>query len=121
MKKIFGVYGTLRRGYGNNRCLGDAKFLGEFKTEPNYTLFDGGFPVCERGGNTSIHIELFETDNPEIISDVNSLEGCTGIKGHPANWYDVDYINSPYGIATIFVMNKGTSGRNKILETGKWN
>lgn len=120
MKKILAVYGTLKKGFGNNRCLGNSKFLGEFKTEPIYTLMAGGFPICERGGNTSIIGELYETDNPEIISDVNSLEGFSGIKGHPDNWYDVDLIETKFGLATMYVMDKNTSGRNRIIKSGIW-
>lgn len=120
MKKIFAVYGTLKRKYSNNRYLGNAKFLGEYKTEPKYTLFDGGFPIVERGGNTSVHIELFETDSPAAIHNVNSLEGCTGVKGHPDNWYDIDHVETPFGIADMFVMDKGEGRRSQVVESGLW-
>lgn len=119
-KTRFAVYGTLKKGHGNNRCLGDATYLGTHKTEPNYTLYDGGFPVVERDGDTGIHVEVFETDNPRIISDVNALEGCTGIKGHEDNWYDFDIIDTPFGKANMFVMNKGTSGRTHKINSGTW-
>lgn len=120
-KALFFVYGTLKKGYWNNGHLGNAKFLGEHVTEPNYTLFDGGFPVVERGGEIAIHGELFYSENSANIKSVFELEGCGSQKqGDKKNWYDFDKIKTPHGEAYIFVMNEGTSGRNQILKSGKW-
>jgi len=121
MKKILAVYGTLKLKYSNNYLLENSKFLGEFKTEPNYTLYGGGFPIIEREGNTPIHVELFEVNDYNVLKNVQSLEGFSGVKGHHSNWYDVDDdIITPYGMATMFVMDKGKSGRNRIIKTGIW-
>jgi gamma-glutamylcyclotransferase (GGCT)/AIG2-like uncharacterized protein YtfP len=119
-KTRFAVYGTLKRGFHNNYVLGNAKCIGTFVTKPEYTLFDGGFPVVERGGDTAIHCEVFETDSPQIVNRVNDLEGCTGIKGHPDNWYDIDEVETPFGTANMFVMDKDCSGRKNKITTGIW-
>jgi gamma-glutamylcyclotransferase (GGCT)/AIG2-like uncharacterized protein YtfP len=116
----FAVYGTLKKNHGNNVVLGDAKYLGEYITPPEYTLYDGGFPVVERHGDTAIHCEVFETNDPEIIQDVFHLEGSSPIQHHPNNWYDWDRLNTPFGDAKIFVMDKGESGRKAIVKSGKW-
>ncbi len=118
----FGVYGTLKEKYGNHRCLGNAKFLGEFKTPANYTLFDGGFPIVERGGKTSISCEIWETDDEQSIDRVFNLEGCHKTQDHPGSWYTYDLLETPHGEVTMFVMNPGTSGRSndRILESGIW-
>lgn len=121
-KTIFAVYGTLKKPYGNHYLLNGAKFLGTHVTNPNYTLFDGGFPVVERGGETAIHCELYETNNPSQIQRVFDLEGCSSqVQGHSSNWYDFDRIETPHGEAVMFVMDNGTSGRKSILNSGVWN
>lgn len=117
---IIAAYGTLRKGWGNHRLLETSRFLGEYKTEPNYIMFDGIFPIVEREGNTSIHVELYETDDQDVINRINWLEHCTGKKGHSDNWYDLEFIETEYGLAQMYVMNKGKSGRKQILENGKW-
>lgn len=118
---IFAVYGTLKQAYGNHRLLRTAESLGTFQTKPEYTLFDGGFPVVERNGETSIHCELYKTEDPNVIQNVFDLEGCSSqTKGHPDNWYDIDLIDTPHGEAIIFVMDKGRSRRTEVVESGNW-
>lgn len=118
---IFAVYGTLKAAYGNHRLLRTAESLGTFKTEPVYTLFDGGFPIVEREGSTSIHCELYKTEDPAVIQNVFGLEGCSSqTKGNPNNWYDIDEIDTPHGKAIIFVMDKGISQRSRIVKSGNW-
>ena len=119
---LFFVYGTLKKGWGNhNYCLKGAEALGDFATEPIYTLYDGGFPIVERDGDTSIKGELYRTSDEEQISATFSLEGCPSrTKGHPNNWYDIDYLETPHGKAVIFVMPKGKSRRTEALTNGVW-
>lgn len=118
---LFCVYGSLKQNSYNNRCLGNAKFLGEFITKPEYTLFDGGYPVTERDGNTAIHCELFYSDNPSSIQRVFDLEGCSSqIQYDKNSHYDFDEIDTPHGKAVIFVMDKGKSNRTQILNSGIW-
>lgn len=118
----FFVYGTLKKGKHNNGVMGDSKFLGTAKTEPVYTLFDGGFPIVERGGNTAISGEVFETENEATINRIFNLEGCSKEQHNPRSWYDYDKIETPYGEAVIFVMNEGRSGRGQhlVLNSGVW-
>lgn len=117
------VYGTLKSGYGNNRLLDNEHselVASNVETEPIYTLYDGGFPVVERGGTTSIKGELWRVKDKDVLNKIHSLEGCTGIPNHPKNWYDIDVQETPYGKAYIYVQNKGKSGRTQIVESGKW-
>lgn len=118
---LYFVYGTLKAQYGNHRVLGNnPEFKGEFSTKEIYTLFDGGFPVVERGGETSIKGELYLVSGKEDILNVFSLEGSTPIQGSSENWYDWDKIFTEHGEAIIFVMDQGKSGRTEILESGEW-
>lgn len=119
------VYGTLKSTHGNYRhyLQGKSKFLGNFETPPEYTLFDGGFPIVERQGNTSIKGEVYAVRDKHVLYDIYSLEGYSGkpTKDGGHNWYDTDKIKTPYGEAEIFVMDKGKSNRTKIVESGNWN
>lgn len=77
------VYGTLKRGYGNNSLLKGAKFLGTDKTYPMYDIFPcsemGGYPILKEG-IFSIKGEVFDVSN-EILARCDKLEG------HP-NFYE---------------------------------
>lgn len=117
---LFFVYGTLKAGYYNNRLLKKAEFLGTHATEPVYTLFDGGFPIVERGGKTSVKGEVWKATDDETIFDVFRLEGCKREQNAPGSWYTYDKIDTPYGEAHIFVMDEGKGGRNTIINTGVW-
>jgi gamma-glutamylcyclotransferase (GGCT)/AIG2-like uncharacterized protein YtfP len=118
---IFMVYGTLKKGHGNHVLLRDAEFLGNFETEPNYVLFDGGFPIVERGGSTSIKGELYKTSDRMTIARTFALEGCSSMEqGNPNKWYDFDMIETPHGKAVMFVMNEQQSGRTKVVTSGVW-
>lgn len=82
MTKIF-VYGTLQRGYGNNRCLSNSEFVAQAVTKDTFALFNSGFPIAVRDS------EKFES-LPVIgevweVSDVD-LGRCDALEGHP-NWY----------------------------------
>jgi gamma-glutamylcyclotransferase (GGCT)/AIG2-like uncharacterized protein YtfP len=114
---IFFVYGTLKKSFHNHYLLHKAKFLGNHTTESVYTLFDGGFPIVCRNGNTAIKGELYQTDDQKIINSVNALEGHFG-PDNIDNWYDVDTIKTEHGDANIFVMNN--CNRPFTIESGFW-
>lgn len=117
---IFCVYGTLKRKHGNNRLLKDSEFLGEFVTDAKYTLYDGGFPIVCRKGNTAIHAELFISNDKNVINNIFSLEGCSKLQYHLKNWYDFDIIKTPFGDAVMFVQNENQHNRINKLQSGKW-
>jgi len=121
-KKLFAVYGTLRKGHGNSRLFDnpESTWLGEFITKPEYTMYSlGGFPAVAEKGNTAITCEVWETTSEDVIKNVFRLEGCTGIKGDDRNWYDFVDIETPYGIASMFTMNE--CQEKNIVEDGNWN
>jgi gamma-glutamylcyclotransferase (GGCT)/AIG2-like uncharacterized protein YtfP len=117
----FLVYGSLKQGYHNHSYLKGAEFIRNMTTEPKYTLFDGGFPIVERGGETAIQGELWFSEDPYSIQNVFDLESCSSQEqGHPDNWYDFDKISIKEGEAIMFVMDKGKSKRTKVLNNGIW-
>lgn len=122
IKKLVIAYGTLKAKYSNHGCIAheSTKFLGEIETPPIYTLYSGGYPIVERDGNTAIKGELYEVNDKRVLERVYNLEGYSGTPGDHNHFYDVDIIDTPYGKAEIFVMNKGVSGREQIVESGVW-
>lgn len=83
--KLF-TYGTLQRGFGNNRLLADATFLGSAVSCKPYVLFNAGFPYAvpyteNEGTHPLLPItgEVFEVTEQQ-------LERCDGLEGHP-RWY----------------------------------
>jgi gamma-glutamylaminecyclotransferase len=67
MTKVF-VYGTLKRGYGNNRLLADAQFLSVAWTRRKFRMLDVGFPVLRPYEDqdyykASVEGELYECDD----------------------------------------------------------
>jgi gamma-glutamylcyclotransferase (GGCT)/AIG2-like uncharacterized protein YtfP len=125
---LYAVYGTLRQNNGNHRCIEGATYLGKHVTEPNFIMYGRGksFPIVVPKKEHSelpasaITIEVYETDNPEIIDDVNSLEGYTGIRNNPHNWYDTVDVATPWGTANMFVMHNYEGSPHSIIETGDW-
>src|SRR3954464_9788743 len=74
------VYGTLKKGYGNNRLLTNAEFVGNFATEPNYRIFcNGSFPYLIQvgeGSGVSVEGEIYKVSDQELAR-------CDRLEGHP--------------------------------------
>lgn len=70
------VYGTLKRGYWNNRLLENAQYVGPAVVK-NYCLYDGGFPVAQPLEGSSLQGELFFVDDEDkaTVSNCDRLEG----------------------------------------------
>lgn len=80
MLKMF-VYGTLKRGHGNNRLMMNSKFIGEATTSEKFALYRSGIPyVSSLEQLHQVHGELYEVPEEEVPR-IDSLEG------HP-NWYE---------------------------------
>lgn len=119
-KNLLAVYGTLKRGHGNNRLLRNAKFLGETKTKPEFTMFScGGFPTLNKNGNTEITVEIFEVDD-DTLQSVYSLEGYHGKRDHPSNWYDTVDVETNWGTAEMFYWKENQTNKLQVVETGCW-
>jgi gamma-glutamylcyclotransferase (GGCT)/AIG2-like uncharacterized protein YtfP len=116
--KLIAVYGTLKAGYHNHSLLKKAEFVGDFVTQPQYTMYSfGGFPAVGTHGNTPITTEIYRVTN-EQLGKVYSLEGYTGNRGDADNWYDTVEIDTPFGNAEMFVMHDQLP--NKVITSGIW-
>ncbi len=79
--KIF-VYGTLKRGFGNNRLLTEAKYLGKAVTVKPFVMVGWGVPfVWPDENGKPIHGEVFDIGDPksnrfakERLARLDSLE-----------------------------------------------
>lgn len=77
------VYGTLKKGFGNNVLLADAEFLGEAITaDEAYVMTGRGIPF----------VHLVKQDGHRIVGEVYSvtepqLRSLDGLEGHPT-WYE---------------------------------
>lgn len=119
------VYGTLRRGNGNYRSLleGKGEYLGTFRSDPAYTMYGrrAGFPVVVDKGDTSIEYEVFKVTDRNVLENLHSLEGCSGIPGNERNWYDISPITTPVGEGWMYVMHESNRSADSIIESGNWN
>ena len=109
---LIAVYGTLRQGFGNHRLLDNARMVGTFQSEPEYSLYNlGGFPGLKQEGSTSVTMEVYEV-NPEEARRVDRLEGYE--PGRPATFYDKVPIETPWGTAGVYIYVGGVREENLI-------
>ena len=70
------VYGTLKKGHGNNYLLAEAKYIGRGKTKKRFRLFDVGFPYAVPSEDGARVIgEVYKVESPEIMQALDWLEG----------------------------------------------
>lgn len=122
---ILATYGSLKLGYHNHPYLAvqGVTYLGTSKTAPKFTMISfGSFPAVLRGGNTAIECEVYEVNNKAALSAIYRLEGYSGIqtKYGGQNWYDVEEIETPWGKAQMFVMDREPTRSDAVVESGVW-
>lgn len=100
---VVGVYGTLRKGYGNHRLLATAPFLGEGATADKYRMTARGIPFMLQGANAEGgHNVVLET------YAVSNMKAMDSLEGHPTFYKREQipvavYVNSPDGGSLIEV------------------
>ena len=122
MKRLVWSYGTLQRGHGNYRRLleGNSTFIGTAVSEPAFTMIHmGHFPGIVRKGTTPIHGEVFEITDPDVMEQLDILEG------HPHF-----YRREPITVTThdgqsltvegYVLPETWLDGRPDIVESGIW-
>lgn len=115
---LVSVYGSLRRGLGNHRLLENSGVneIGEFVTEPKYTLFSlGGFPGIHENGTTAVKMEVYEVDD-DTFKRLDRLEGYDP-DNEEYSMYLRRIINTPFGDAYYYVYNGSARGS---IEHGDW-
>lgn len=109
---VVGVYGTLRKGYGNHRLLVNSKFLSEAKLRGTmYSL--GPFPAVSLHGNTDLKLELYEVDE-------DTLQSLDYLEGHP-NFYMRQKVETSEGPAWVYTMDHDdTLSLQGVVASGDW-
>ena len=69
------VYGTLRKGHGNNRLLRNSTYLGRSTTSDKYAMYGVGCPIVSDQKEVSKIIgEVYKIDE-ECLANLDRLEG----------------------------------------------
>lgn len=117
-KNLVGVYGSLRESLGNHYILKESKKVGQFDTDPIYSLYDlGYYPGLKEGGDTSVLIEVYEV-NDETMQRLDRLEGFIS-PDNEKNLYNKKEIDSPFGKCFIYLYNAELPETSRI-ENGDW-
>ena len=111
---LVAVYGSLKKGYGNHVLLENSKYLGCTDTYPEWTMYGmGGFPCICMGGETPIHIEVYDVDEG-TFQDLDMLEG------YP-NFYNRLRTPTKFGDAWIYyIKDESEVDHLPIIEHGVW-
>ena len=111
------VYGSLRKGLGNHRVLGDSKLIGK-EWVPNYEMFSlGSFPGI-RNGEGSIFVEVYKVDS-DTLERLDMLEGYHS-KDSVNNFYDKEEVSTKFGDALIYTLQGERYKRSPIVSSGNW-
>ena len=90
--KTIAVYGSLKKGLGNDWGTRDGNFLGTALTLGDmYSL--GGYPVLMENGTKEYEIEVYEVSD-QMYKQIHNMEIGAG--------YIAKEINTKYGNAIIF-------------------
>ena len=116
-KILVAVYGSLRQGLHNHRLLESSNYLGDFNTEPIYSLHSlGSFPGLKENGNTSVVMEVYEVTEA-VARNVDNLEGYT--PGGNNTFYDKISIETPWGTASVYTYVNELP-QSSLVESGNW-
>lgn len=122
MKKInlVAVYGSLRKSMHNHHILMNSKFIGTFDSEPIYTMYSvgGSYPAIIEGGSTSVLMEIYQVDEA-VQKRLDQLEGYDEQYEDSDNYYSRTILNTPYGIAYLYLFNDEIKGYKKV-DSGDW-
>jgi len=111
------VYGTLRKGNGNNILLSESNFLGSTTTLPKFEMFSlGGFPGI-REGSTSITVEVYEVSG-YTLGRLDRLEGYRGVG--ESNFYERETIETDLGDALVYTLRDDRFKEQNVISSGDW-
>ena len=105
------VYGTLRQGEDNHHYLLESEYLGQYETTADYSLYNlGEYPGLIKG-HQSIVGEVYRISS-EVLEKLDILEDIP-------NEYRRESLDTPFGLAWIYLYQKSTQPEEEIL-SGDW-
>lgn len=122
-KVLVAVYGTLRTGEGNHRCMeyADGVSLGMGKTVENYNLYSlGGFPkvsLTRTDHEVPVVVEVFETDEAGLTGPLDRLEGYPSFYNRTKVAVNLD---SGETVEAWIYHIEGNSGLSAPIKNGDW-
>jgi gamma-glutamylcyclotransferase (GGCT)/AIG2-like uncharacterized protein YtfP len=117
---LLAVYGTLKRGYGNNVLIRDWEFVGETRIS-GFKMYSMGFPMIFHGeGEITIEVFRIPENRPEALRRVDALEGY--VEGRDDNtFYIRETVDTEFGPAFIYVgANENRTTHLPLIEDGIW-
>ena len=113
---LVAVYGSLRKGFGNNRLLSDAEYVGTTTVE-GWELYSlGAFPGAIQGEGAPLTVELYRVGS---MARLDMLEGTVNPDGaDPRNLYNRVTVDTEYGEAYMYEFNHEVRG--EPIESGDW-
>lgn len=115
------VYGSLRIGMGNNRCLDGAEFIGRCDLAGMGMVSFGSYPACDFDDNSTITIEVFDVDTLTGLPRLDMLEGTdpTDVEG-TSNYYSRREVETAYGKAWVYFIAGTLEEGFPVVEHGDW-
>jgi len=115
------VYGTLKRGWGNNRLLEGATLVGEAYSCKPYALANGGFPIAYTMGKEGFPLLPIKGEVWEV--EQHHIDRCDRLEGHP-DWYRRNTIKAVVNgeeVDTFIYEMLETPSRNSVCNTIEYN
>jgi gamma-glutamylcyclotransferase (GGCT)/AIG2-like uncharacterized protein YtfP len=117
MNHLVFVYGTLKKGHGNHRCLSGADFVGESNTAYKYAMYVNGLPyVTKQEKISQIQGEVYCVDE-DGLARLDSLEG------HPVFYCREEVpveINGKVYQAWLYFCNRFNKNRATLAQDGDY-
>lgn len=114
------VYGTLRKGHGNHRCIEGAEFLGKFIVKHHMMWSNGAFPYICYAPCKHVVVEVFEVNDAQF-------KRCDGLEGYPTHYqrklipFFLDVKDpDPIGLAWIYYVTEEPDRNADIIPSGDW-
>lgn len=112
------VYGSLLKTLSNHKLLEESEYLGEFHTDPEFSLYSlGSYPGLKKNGITSIRMEVYRVSK-DVLKALDQLEGYDKANKE-GSYYKRFSLPTPYGLAFSYEYNNPIKSQ-KIVASGNW-
>lgn len=123
---LVGVYGSLRKGFGNSHILFGSKHVDTVKTKDKFLMFDvGRFPMVfkpeEKGVGSPLLVEIYEVDG-DTLATLDILEGVPNLYDR----YPITNIKGYEGVPVfMYITNpdiypKVLEQQCRLIKSGDW-